>query len=134
MKLRVCPTCAEITAGQIASAIKLHIPEGVRCTAELRELLGSCSSAFISLLSEEANAVCTAEDARTLTVTHVKEALSEQRLDLPAYAESLESVEEGATIRPKKKSRPSKSTPEEEAALAQKQAALFASARGGRPP
>lgn len=56
-------------ANEIASSLE------VRLTADTRELIASCCSEFVQLLSSEANEICEKDNKKTITPEHVIRAL-----------------------------------------------------------
>ncbi|XP_046371366.1 protein Dr1-like [Haliotis cracherodii] len=109
--------------------IKELVPN-VRVANEARELILSCCTEFIHLVSSEANEVCTKQQKKTISPEHVLNALDS--LGFGAYKEDAQAVlQEAKAVAAKKRRGSSRlenlGIPEEE--LLRQQQELFAKAR-----
>lgn len=112
-------------ANEVASSLD------IRLTAETRELIASCCSEFVQLLSSEANEICENDKKKTITPEHVLRALT--RLGLERYLDEV--TAEYNKVRAEDKSRgraaakrDRKKKPDDDE-LMKKQQELFAAAR-----
>lgn len=114
-------------ANEIASSLE------VRLTADTRDLVVSCCTEFVQLLSSEANEICEKEGRKTITPEHVLRAL--RALGMERFVKEVEEEYERAKREEKSKPRgsgkrgASKKSEVDTEELLRQQEALFAMAR-----
>lgn len=105
----------------------------IRLTSETRELIASCCTEFVQLLSSEANDICEKDDKKTITPEHVLRAL--RQLGLHRFHTDVQEEYERAKADEKVKARGSsrrdrnKNANVDTEELLRKQEELFALAR-----
>ncbi|XP_063933704.1 uncharacterized protein LOC135145510 [Zophobas morio] len=107
--------------------IKDLLPSDVRCANDAKELIVSCCTEFIHLLTSESNDLCTKENKRTICPDHILKAL--KTLGFNEYVQAVEEVflkhkQETIDLRKAKAKEPKHLMTQEE--LARKQQELFA--------
>ena len=117
----------------INAAIKRALPAGATCSQDLRQRVSDCAAVFVQLVSTEAVRQAAAANTSKLAAGHVHSAL--ETLGLPYVPDDTVPGAASGPAPPKRRkmARPPKRTPEEEQALAVRQAALMAAARGVQP-
>ncbi len=85
---------ATLPKATVFKLITEHLPPGVACTKESRELLADCCVEFIHLLASEANDVCEKASRKTITPGDVMAAV--EALGFGGYRPEMEAAMEAS--------------------------------------
>eukprot|EP01083_Nonionella_stella_P098532 277120_1 len=103
-----------------------------RCDAELKELIHQCCSEFLSLVTSEANEICSSSEHcpknhSTLSLAHLKDSL--KNLGFESYIEEIDSIQEKAPASRKRKRNNLEASGKSMEELAEDQRKLFEKSR-----